>query len=254
MRKGHRILNSVAFSRCALIVALLLTFGFGINVTAQTSPSAELRVLFIGNSLTYTNDIPGIVQVLAKTNKRKLTVRSVTEPNFSLEEHWTTGDAVKLLEKEKWDYVVLQQGPSAADESRAHLLKFSRMFAEKIRQATAKPALYMVWNVAARKDKFDGVIRSYTKAAKDIDGLLFPVGEAWLEAWKLDPKLELYSSDGLHPSVEGSFLAALVIYRKLYGEPVAGLPHELRLDSGKKIKIDEKRAQTLQQAAAKVSR
>ena len=53
---------------------------------------------------------------------------------------------------------------------------------------------------------------------------LFPVGEAWLAAQRLDPSIPLYAFDGLHPSGEGSYLAALVMYATLYAKSPIGLP------------------------------
>ncbi|MCI0487824.1 MAG: SGNH/GDSL hydrolase family protein [Blastocatellia bacterium] len=210
----------------------------------------ELRVLFIGNSLTYANDLPAIVEALASAAKQKRFVhKSIAFPNFALEDHWNKGDALKAIRKGGWDIVVMQQGPSASREGRSLLLKDTRRFAEEIRLKGARPALYMVWPSAARLLDFNGVSESYRQAAKEVDGLLLPVGEAWLSAWRLDPELKLYSSDGFHPSEAGSYLAALVIYEQLYGQSPVGLPARLKLSTGKKIEIPEERARLLQEAA-----
>jgi hypothetical protein len=82
----------------------------------------------------------------------------------------------------------------------------------------------MVWPSRARPGDFAGVSASYVAAAKAVSGVLLPAGDAWREAWKLDPTLPLYSPDGLHPSPTGTYLAALVIYQQLAGHLPRGAP------------------------------
>jgi len=134
------------------------------------------------------------------------------------------------------------------------LVEYSRRFANEIRLVKAKPALYMVWPSASRMQDFNGVIESYKRAAEEIEGLLFPVGEAWLRAWKRDPKLELYSSDGLHPTMAGTYLAASVIFEHLYDESAVGLPSKFKLRSRASIEIPKDQARTMQEAAAEVKK
>ena len=213
----------------------------------------QIRVLFIGNSLTYFNDLPSFVQAFAQSRVQKpLAFKGVTFPDFSLEDHWNQGDARKAIAQGGWDVIVLQQGPSASNEGRAVLLEYSRRFAQEIRKIGGRPALYMVWPSASRMQDFNGVIESYKRAAEEIEGLLFPVGEAWLKAWKRDPKLGLYSSDGLHPTVAGTYLAASVIYEYLYDESAVGLPSRFKLRSGASIEIPKDHARMIQEAAAEV--
>ena len=209
-----------------------------------------MRVLFLGNSLTYSNDLPGIVEALAKaTNQRMFLYLSIAIPDFSLEDHWNKRDALKEIVKGQWDYVVLQQGPSASPEGRALLLEYGRRFAEEIRKRGGRPALYSVWPARARIQDFSGVSESYRQAAEAVEGVLFPVGDAWLNAWKVNPAIGLYAADEFHPSVAGSYLAGLVIYEKLYNRSPVGLPSKLKLSSGARIEIATDQALVLQQAA-----
>jgi hypothetical protein len=182
------------------------------------------RVLFIGNSLTYANDLPNLVQSLAKAADVDVTCRSIAKPDFSLEDHWNNGEAVRAIRQGGWSLVILQQGPSALPESQVLLREFTKRFDTEIKRAGARTALYMVWPSKERIRDFDGVSRSYTNAAVDVGGLLLPVGDAWRSAWKIDPALPLYSGDGLHPSREGTYLAALVILQHAFGIAPARLP------------------------------
>src|SRR5512139_3358719 len=77
---------------------------------------AALNILFVGNSLTYTNDLPGVVAALIDSaGLGPVAVRSVAFPNFGLEDHWVQGGALQQLGRTGWDYVVMQQGPSATE-------------------------------------------------------------------------------------------------------------------------------------------
>jgi hypothetical protein len=100
---------------------------------------------------------------------------------------------------------------------------------------------------------FPRAIESYELAAADVNGLLFPVAAAWVRAWELDPLLELYDPDGLHPSLAGSYLAALVMYIRLFPGTLPPLPTRLQLDNGSIIELDAGIAAILRTAALDVA-
>jgi hypothetical protein len=238
----------------AILSIFLIAFTAGpsyrVSTREQPGSAGELRVLFIGNSLTYTNDLPAVVGAFGKaTGQRPFTHKTIAFPDFSLEDHWNSKDSHKAIAKNDWDYVVMQQGPSASQEGRALLLEYTRRFADEIRRIRGRPALYMVWPSASRRQDFKGVSESYRQAAEDVDGLVFPVGEAWLSAWSVNPSIALYSSDGFHPSKAGTYLAGLVIYEQLFNKSPLGLPSTLRLWTGVTIEIPKDQAALLQQAA-----
>ena len=151
-----------------------------------------------------------------------------------------------------WDVVVLQQGPSTLPRNRAHLVEWAGRFAERIRAAGARPALYGIWPPRSQPDGFDLVRDSYTDAARASDGILMPVGEAWRIALARDPALPLYAGDGFHPTELGSALAAYVIWQRLAGRSPVGLPSVLEIGSTRRIELGE-RAGLLQEAAAEAN-
>ncbi|HET7230452.1 MAG TPA: hypothetical protein VFJ16_10655 [Longimicrobium sp.] len=79
--------------------------------------------------------------------------------------------------------------------------------------------------------------------------MLFPAGEAWRAAWRTDPDLALYAADGLHPSVAGTYAAALVIHARLLDRSPVGSPSTLTLRNGAIVRIDPAVAEVLQRAA-----
>jgi hypothetical protein len=189
----------------------------------QPSPGRQVRVLFIGNSLTYANDLPGMVAALAARSGDAVVQTSVSLPNYSLADHWNDGRAVQEISRGGWDIVVLQQGPSSLPASRVELVFDAKRFAVEAARVGARVALFSVWPSSDRLAFFDDVSASYAAAADSTDGLLFPAGEAWRAAWRRDPGLELFGPDGFHPTELGSYLAALVLYQQLTGRSPAGL-------------------------------
>ncbi len=239
--------------------ALLLAAGLGLPAPASAvdPPARSLRVLFIGNSLTYFNDLPAMLEALAKAGGQPaLSWKGVLVPGASLEDQWRAGEARRAITREKWDFVVLQQGPSASPEGRAMLLGYADRFARAIRAAGGRPAIYMVWPSSSRTSDFDDVSQSYRLAARQVDGLLFPVGEAWRLAGKRDAKLALYSPDGPPPDTGGSYLAALVMYERLYGQSPVGLPGKLSVkeDAGTALDLTDAETKVLQEAAVEANR
>jgi len=208
--------------------------------TAALEPSPSYRVLFIGNSLTYFNDLPGTVSQLAA---------SVAGPNLALIDHVNgKSNAVEVIQTGDWDYVVLQQGPSSLDLSRDTLILATRLLDPYIRAAGGRSALLMVWPESSRFEFFDEVRVSYQLAAQEVNGLFLPAGEAWLAAWAVDPQLPLYGADGYHPSELGTYLAALVVYEGITGHDARSLPVEA-IVAGQKLGVPPARVRLLQGAA-----
>jgi hypothetical protein len=241
-----------------LLAALLVaTVAGGSSTPAQPASSANLqRVLFVGNSLTAANDLPGLVSGLSNAaGGPRLECRSVAFPDYSLEDHWNRGVALKAIQEGGWSVVVLQQGPSALPESRVLLIEYTKKFDAEIRRAGARTALYMVWPSLDRRTDFEGVKTSYAAAAREVGGLLLPAGDAWRAAWRRDSHLELYGRDGFHPTPMASYLAALVIYQQLSGRSPVGLPTAIMptTSSSASVVIPPARAALLQAAAAEAN-
>jgi hypothetical protein len=221
----------------------------GTKVTGPKVIGEGRRVLFIGNSYLYIQDIAGIVQAMADSaGGDKLAVETVAGPDMALIDHWYTGLARGEIAKGGWEWVVLQQGPSAVQVNRDTLRLATALFAGDIAKVNAKPALFSAWPAAANIADFPRAIESYRLAAADVNGLFMPVASSWQGAWSRQPNILMYM-DGLHPTLEGAYVAALVVYGKLLGKSTKGLPPGLRLKSGAVMNINPATATMLQAAA-----
>lgn len=208
-----------------LLTFALLALGPGCGGTAsEPVPDPDLKILFIGNSLTYANDLPALVQRLGRSDPtRAVVVSSVAYGDYSLEDHWNRGDAQRAIAGARWDLVVLQQGPSALPASRDLLIDYVRRFAVEIRRVGARPAVYMVWPPLSRAAEWDAVTASHVAAADTSGALLLPAGEALRAVRTADAGVPLFESDGFHPAPAGSWGVALVIYAAAAGVSPVGL-------------------------------
>ncbi len=210
--------------------------------TPPAFPEGSTRVLFIGNSLTYVNDLPTMLTLLARlAGDERVQTASVAFPDFSLEEHWADGTARRFLASQSWEFVVMQQGSSALPASQVHLRSWAEQFAPLIRASNAVPVMYMVWPTVGRAGDFSGVLQSYRAAAAAIGGIFAPAGDAWTAYGELSA---LYSPDGLHPTRQGTYLAALVLLARVRGIQPEQLPPTIP-----GLAISETEVRALQQAA-----
>jgi hypothetical protein len=206
----------------ALVVLLGLALVSGLARAAEVpSRAIPLRVLFIGNSQTSTNDLPAFVAEIARASKHaKIEYRTIAPSAVTLEGNWNRGSARGSLLGGHWDAVVLQQGPSVLPESRAKLCFYAKAFADEAREWGVRPFLLMVW--PRRGSGLPEVVDSYASAAVGAEATLLPGGAAWGAAQRRAPGLPLYAWDGIHPGRVGTYLAALVVYAGLRGiSPVA---------------------------------
>jgi hypothetical protein len=243
---------------CSLFISIILiacdSGRTAENVAELQSPLPEngINILFIGNSLTYSNGLPAMLERLLITQGVEIgLVESIAFPNFGLPDHWAKASTRARLREPGWDIVVLQQGPSAT-EGRPYLLDYTPLFAEEARASGGRAALYMVWPWKARFFDFARVSDSYATAARENDAFLYPAGEAWLAAWEVDPNLQLYSNDDFHPSVLGTYLSALTMLEQIAHIDLNTLPTVIPATSGD-IEITARVATILQNAAKKAN-
>ena len=238
---------------CLFVSALLYALMGSTQQRKQVVPAAlanrDVRVLFLGNSLTAANDLPAMVQAMAAKGWIRLTYKAFVQGGFNLEDHWNDGQSLPALRGEKWDYVVLQQGPSTLPASQADLKKWSKIWADEARKVGAKPALYMVWPFQNQADGFQLVSKSYRAAAKESKSGIFAAGVAWEQSIYLKLGIRLYLPDRLHPTPAGSYLAALIITHGLTDLRIREAPTKLTLASGHTYNLSEADAKLLRIAA-----
>jgi hypothetical protein len=197
-----------------------------------------LRVLFVGNSLTFYNDMPGMVAELAAAADQPRPLRAVVEApgGFTLEQHLSAGNVARRIASRRWDFVVLQeqtQRPSFDPKYREKMMYApARALHTLIESAGAETMFYLSF---ARRDgdplnhpgdsylaMQQRVIDGYSAIARELGARVAPIGVLWRQALRQRPALSLWHDDGMHPNRLGSYLIACVFYAALYGDSPLG--------------------------------
>ena len=234
----------------AIVIALLGARCSTSHAVVEPPLPVAHRVLFIGNSLTATNNLPATIAAIARSGGDSISVKAVVGPGLALIDHYNGAtDALAVIREGGWDYVVLQQGPtSTGGVCQDSLILWSTMFATRIEAVGATTALFMVWPARDRLAYFDDVRTAYQLAASASHGVFLPAGEAWRAAWVTDSGLPLYGPDDFHPSPMGTFLASLEIYERLSGRDVRTLP-PVAFANGVRLAVPTDKVRVLQAAA-----
>src|SRR5262249_31669738 len=103
---------------------------------APPGDAAHLRILFIGNSYTYVNDLPATLARIAATAgvPPSILTDQIAQPGARLGDYWNAdgGAALKKIDERGWTHVVLQaQSVEPADQNTAlDFLTYARDFGE----------------------------------------------------------------------------------------------------------------------------
>jgi hypothetical protein len=178
-----------------------------------------LRVYFVGNSLTFRNDLPGMVVELGRSLERPMQIEAgmTARDGMSLERHWQEGEVLRRMREKKWDVLVLQEQSSRLladpEETERHL----RLFADAARENGTEVILMQTWVRAETPELHERQRESYRRVAKAANVRLAPVGDAWNRARTELPGVALHDPDGLHASQAGTYLTAAVLVGMLAG-------------------------------------
>lgn len=198
-----------------LFCVLIITYSSLYSQQEIRNNKTEFSVLFIGNSLTYTNNLPRLVKKYAKQKGITIKTKMIAFPNYSIEQHWADGQVQELISSKKHDFVILQQGPSSQSDGRKMLVEYGAKYGDLCKTNEVTLCYLMVWPSLNHYSTFDGVIENYKDAASINSSVLLPVGAKWKEYIDSTQNYDYYSSDGFHPSLKGSQITAKVIVEHL---------------------------------------
>ncbi|MDD4005097.1 MAG: hypothetical protein PHW69_07845 [Elusimicrobiaceae bacterium] len=200
------------------------------------------RVLFIGNSFTFANDMPEMFGAVAESLGVKVSVEQAAPGGYTLQQHAADKRTLAKIRAEKWAFVVLQeqsQRPQWPEELIAELvLPYARQIDSLIHENndSVKTVYFETWayesgdtdNCASLRQTCgydamqDRLISTYARLLRQTGGLLAPVGQAWRKVKTAQPGIRLYGPDGRHPSRQGSYLAACVLFSAMFHRGVFG--------------------------------
>jgi hypothetical protein len=183
------------------------------------------RILFIGNSFTNRNDLPGMLARLAATARppHRVETERVIANGQALKSHWTRGAAPEAIRSSKWQYIVLQEQSTLPLKNPARMHEYVTLFDEAIRHSGAKTVLYMTWARRHEWERQADLAEAYASIGRKLGAIVVPVGLAWERVLTQRPHLVLHDRDNSHPNFAGSYLAARVFFATLFGRSPIGL-------------------------------
>ncbi|AXT59467.1 hypothetical protein D1816_03565 [Aquimarina sp. AD10] len=205
----------------SIFTTLLLVFlSFGSSVLAQ-SKKKTLKVLFVGNSYTYVENIPQITSIISDSLQTKLITKKSVIGGAKLRDHWLGNRGLKtkeIIKKNKFDIVVLQEWSLGTIYESDSIRKYAKLFCDLIKDKGAKPYLYQTWAREKVPQHQETIAKVYEEVATANEATIVPVGRAWELAKQLRPTIKLYDADGTHPSRLGAFLSAYTFATTITGE------------------------------------
>ena len=231
---------------------------FIITIFKSSFSQEEINVLWLGNSYTYVNNLPEMINELCIGTDRSVKHESVTPGGCTLFQHEVSATSLNAIRKGGWDYVVLQEQSQlpSIDYYRHNAMRPSYQALYDTIMTYNPEAMvvgYMTWgrqyggqqcvnfgqgtycsaDFVDSNHMQDTMSVAYCENAYATDSYVAPVGDAWKEALNNHPELVLHSSDQSHPSYDGSYLAACVFHAVFWKESPIGTYHSSNIDKDK---------------------
>lgn len=220
------------------VLLLLLAFNVSPIQAQEDSEEEPLKFLFIGNSYTYMNDMPGLFEKMAKKSGKNVLVEKNTKGGASFQSHLEREDLFDAIQKRKWDYVVLQGFSREMSFRPDHIDSASVPYIQQILDSIyannpcTHVRFYMTWGydegfqereeVNTYEKMADSIRKGYEWIGSKFGLPVVPAGLAWREVRNNNKKIDLYYSDRAHPSLSGSYTVAATFYSAFFNEPLGG--------------------------------
>ena len=177
-----------------------------------------MKVLFLGNSHTFFNDMPELfARFVEKTTGEKPDVTMLAYSGRDLDWHRREYFSLRFnLMHGGYDYCIIQQAahPYPPVEQ---TLQTGADIIDLCHRCGVKPVVYMTWAEKRFPENQQKMIDTCEKLAGENDALLAPIGRVWQAVQTEKPEIELYHTDGEHAGPYGDFLIAAVFCKLLAG-------------------------------------
>lgn len=227
----------------AAVIAALSWFQFVNTASARDmarnaadlfDPRPGRDILFVGNSRLFTNDLPSMVRAVADSAGApvKYRVRMWALPGRRFIDH-ARNESVQRLLAQRWDRVILQaqSAEQMSDEWRVRFATYGGELVGRAQAAGSPASLVVNWTYSEeefRKLEAPGGARAYVHGliqhdhrtlARETGAGLINVGAAFRRVETAEPAIPL-TPDGNHPSPQGTYVFALMVYAHLSGADV----------------------------------
>jgi hypothetical protein len=184
------------------------------------------RVLFVGNSYTfYNNGMDAAVQNLAISADPLLDFYCMrqAEPGYSFQDHWTNPNTRAIIDTGRWDMVILQEQSQRPVLEPDSVFMFARLLDSVITATGAQTAFFMTWAREYDPPMIEGLAAVYDSLGRELAAPVAPCGRAFQNVFAQDSTFVLHISDGSHPNLQGTYLAACVFYGMIFRASPVGI-------------------------------
>jgi hypothetical protein len=201
---------------------------------AGASASPCTRVLFVGNSYTYVNDLPTTFAQLAVAGGHNLETGMVANGGETLAQHAAAAETLDKIASAPWSFVVLQEQSEtpATPAGRNSMYPAARTLAARVKADGAQPMFFMTWahrdglpvtGVSTYESMQLAIDDGYSGIADELGAPVAPVGFTWFVVRREHPEMAMWQDDGSHPTASGTYLAACVFYATIFRQSPEGL-------------------------------
>lgn len=222
----------------------LFTLLFFIFLTNIATAQDTTKVLLIGNSLSFWNNMPGMIEEICHAGGKNVMVQNMALGGHSLEMHTHSTVTLNFIDNYEWDYVVLQGGrPFIALEDSLHLvLPYAKELSDRVHSKNPETKIIfvvdhsyitdiMLYDEIVTWSDFQDMITIGTKRLADsLDYIIVPCGVAFNDVRLQYPHEEYFDKDSVHPSSLGSYIMACTYYSVLFKESSVGLDYYSDID------------------------
>ena len=229
-------------------IALLLSF---------KSFAQQKKVLFLGNSYTFFNDMPQLFYHIAFSAGDNLIVDSYSSGGARFSTHLNNTTSLEYINADQWDYVVLQgQSMEAAQpitEVETETFPYAQALCDSIRanNTCSQPVFFMTWGYqngnpydcpdwppVCTYEGMDSLVQlRYRLLGEMNEAFVSPVGAVWRYVRENHPSINLYNADQSHPSPAGSYLAACTFYSIILQKSPDNIQYSYSLSIGDALNI-----------------
>jgi hypothetical protein len=197
------------------------------HIQTDARHTVPVKVLFIGNSFTARNNLPGLIAQLAAAHGKLVDHRLISAGGASLRRHWNAGEAVKAIENGHFDCVVLQEQSTLPIKNAKRMHESVRLFDGVIKAAGSETVLYMTWARLKQPESQQAITDAYYGIGRELGATVVPVGVVWQSFLRQHDQPVLHDRDQSHPTLAGSYLAACVFFAVLFKDDPIGTAAEV---------------------------
>ncbi len=200
------------------------------------------HVLYLGNSLTYVNNVPDLVAQIAMSHGDTIIWDSNTPGGHKILQHSTNPVSLTKISDQKWDIVIIQaQSQETAfpdGQLDVEIYPPAEFLTDSIhRNNTCTRVLFYMpagWKygdnlncsalpeICTYEGQFARIRQTHLNISDSMNAGIIPSGISYYRSRAIDSTINLWSSDNVHPSIKGSYLTALNVYASITKKATVG--------------------------------